>query len=235
MHIRKENHTAREGFSTGDLYRIMQNAAGAHCEEIGLGAAVTGPKNLIWVVVRQLTEMTRWPKTGEEFELLTWPGDTRHMFYPRYTLLKDAAGETLGRSCALWTLVDRTSRKMIKPPDYGVVLKGLVTGWEAPTPTAPRMLPAEQSAGFTVTPEVLDSNGHMNNTRYYDLAERVMGVAAQGRTLLRAVTEYTSEAREGERIALAWGQGGDRYTICGTAEEKKTVFRMELVYTPPAE
>ncbi len=230
MHILEQTHCYEEPVSTQKLLFLLQDAAGAHCEQIGLGGDVTGPNRLMWVVVRQLVEMERWPAPGEPFRLLTWPGDTRHMFYPRFYRLETPAGELLGQSSALWTLVDRDSRKMIRPAAYGLEIQGLVTGQEAKLPAAPARLPLEHRAQYTVTPEVLDSNGHMNNTRYYQLSEAVLGQALKGKHLARAVTEYVAEALEGETMTLDWGQDGDRYYITGSLGEEKTFFRMELSY-----
>ena len=230
MHIHKEEHFLKNTLSTRELFRLLQDAAGAHCEEIGLGAAVTGPKGLMWVVVRQLIELERWPDKGETLCLDTWPGSTRHMFYPRFYLLRDAQGHILGRSSAMWTLVDRQTRKMISPQVYGLELEGLVTGDEARMPTAPAKLPTDCAAEYVVAADVLDDNGHMNNTRYYDLAERMFGDAISGKHLCRAATEYVSEAREGDKMSLRWGRDGDRYYIAGTAEEDKVIFRMSLEY-----
>ncbi len=230
MHIRKEEHVMTEGLRVSGFYRLLQDAAGAHCGEIGLGSEVTGPRNLIWVVVRQQTELERWPRPGERFILQTWPGDTRHMFYPRFHLLTSPEGEVLGRSSALWTLVDRDSRKMISPAAYGLDIKGLSTGQEAPLPTAPARIPTPNRGSFTVSRDVLDSNGHMNNTRYYDVAEEIIGRTGDREALRGALTEYVSEALEGETISLAWGQEGGRYFILGTTEGEKNVFRMGLEY-----
>ena len=230
MHIHKEEHKLENALSTGGLFYLLQEAAGTHCEETGLGVAVTGPKNLMWVVVRQLVEMERWPEPGETLILHTWPGSTRHMFYPRFYRLEDESGALLGKSSALWTLVDRDARKAISPKAYGLELEGLVTGEELRLPSAPVKLPVESEAAYTVGADVLDGNGHMNNTRYYDLAERVFGERVRGKGLSRAMTEYVTEAREGDRMDLHWGRDGDRYFITGTTDSDKTVFRMSLEY-----
>ena len=230
MHIHIEEHRLDGRLSTGGLFRLLQEAAGAHCEEIGLGDDVIKPKNLMWVVVRQLVEMERWPEPGELILLETWPGDTRHMFYPRFYLIKSAAGEILGRSSAMWTLVDRESRKMINPMVYGLDIEGLVTGQEGRRPSALTRLPVDRTAEYTVGADVLDGNGHMNNTKYYDLAERTFGEAVADKNLCRAMTEYVTEAREGDTMHLGWGQEQNQYYITGTTGEDKTVFRMSLEY-----
>ena len=229
MLVYKEEFTLREELKTSGVLRLMQEAAGEHCEQIGLGVAVTGPKNLMWVIIRQYLEMRRWPEPGEKLRLCTWPGPTRHMFFPRFTQLKTAEGELISCGSALWTLVDRSTRKMISPAAYGLAIDGMRTGEECRLPTAPGKLPMDQSGEFIVTADVLDGNNHMNNTRYYDLAEAVFGDLISGKRLVTAMTEHVSEAREGDPIHLSWGRDGDRYYITGTGEEN-VIFRMSLEY-----
>ena len=129
-------------------------------------------------------------------------------------------------SSAIWSVVDRVSRKMVIPTERGVDFPSLVTGLEGRRPAAPVHLPVTESAEFRVGPEVLDDNGHMNNTRYYDLAEGLLGTL--GRPLDGAVTEYVAEAREGDLLRLSWGGEDGRFYVCG--ENKGPAFRMELRY-----
>ena len=76
----------------------------------------------------------------------------------------------------------------------------------------------------------MDLNGHMNNTRYFDLVEDSVGLAAEGRELMGISTEYSSEARLGETLRLSWNRAEDEVYITG--ESEKPVFRMTLRYKP---
>ena len=145
---------------------------------------------------------------------------------PRFYRLLDAAGECIASGSSVWTVVDRETRKMVNPEEHGVILEALVTGLEERRPPAPARLPAENSADYIVTDEVLDTNGHMNNTRYYDLAERCIG--REGGHPRRIVTEHQSEIRAGQSMRIRWGREGERYFIEGANDYP--VFRMELDY-----
>ncbi len=218
----------REGLQTAQLFRELQQVSVRHCDRIGYGMDVVGPKGLIWVVVRQRLDIERWPQAGETIGIRTWPGDTRHGMFPRYYRMEDEAGQPLGEGCALWTLVDAASRRMVRPEDYGVSLEGLKTGREGALPHAPEKLPVSRSMDFVVPEEFLDSNGHMNNTRYYELAERCIGEELSGAKLRRAVTTYSAEALLGDRLELQLGQEGKRYFISGRTDAD--IFKMYLEY-----
>ena len=74
----------------------------------------------------------------------------------------------------------------------------------------------------------MDINGHMNNARYFDLAEDCIPPAAWGEKLTGIQVEYQSEARFGDRLNISWGCSGSSYYISGEGETP--VFRMELRY-----
>ena len=212
------------GICIGDLFRLIQKVSGDHCRELGFGESVMESLGLMWVIIRHAVELRRWPAPGEELRLCTWPGPTRHGMCPRYYRLLDGNGELLGEGCAIWSIVDRQSRKMQMSP--ALAIEPLVTGLECRRPAAPGRLPETESADYTVTAAVLDDNGHMNNTRYYDLAEDCLGT--RSRPLRRAAAEYLSEAREGDTLHLAWGREGAR--CCLEGRRDGPAFRMELVY-----
>lgn len=224
----KEYTLENKKLSTGGLLRILQDVSTLHCNEIGLGVEVIGPKGLIWVAVRQRVEVSRWPSPGEHVTVHTWPGITRHMMFPRFYLVKAEDGETIISGSALWTMVDMNTRKMINPSAYGLELEGMVTGEESKIPSAVKKIAIEQSVKFTVPAEYMDANRHMNNTRYYDMAESCLGGDTEGLCLKEALTEFISEALEGDEMTVSWGKDGGRFYVSG--ENEGPVFRMSLEY-----
>ena len=214
--------------STEEMFRMLQEVSGEHCDRLGFSMEVMAPKGLIWVIVRHRLNVFRYPEAGEEIQLETWPGLTRHGLFPRHYEIKDSKGELIAESVALWTLVDVNSRKMIKPENYGIDLAGMVTGREKPNPKAPEKLQQDKVFEFVVPEEYLDSNGHMNNTRYYRMAEDCIKEQIAGKTLVNASTEFASEALLGDKLKISLGQDGDRYYISG--ETGESIFKMLLEY-----
>lgn len=226
--FQKEYVIGDEGLSAGALQRIFQDISSLHVDQIGMGGKDIGLQGLIWVVTRQTVQIERMPRPGEKILACTWPGFTRHMLFPRYYSVLDETGSERIRGCALWAMVDMATRKMVNPKDYGLSLEGIVTGGECRLPAAAGKLPVEHGMEFTVMEEYLDSNMHMNNTRYYDLAESCIGGETEGLRLCSAATEFVSEARCGDRIHVEWGREENRFFIKG--ESGGPVFKMSLEY-----
>lgn len=215
------------GLCPGDLFRMIQKVSGDHCRAIGYGETVMEELGLMWVITRHGVRLLRPLLPGEELRLRTWPGPTRHGMCPRWYRIESPEGELVGTGCAIWSVVDRESRKMVIPAERGVEIEPLVNGLEGERLRAPLRLPARESADYTVPPQVLDENGHMNNTRYYDLAESCMGT--RGRPLRRALAEYSAEAREGDCLRLRWSEEDGLYCFAGE-NGGVPAFRMNLEY-----
>ena len=215
---------------TSELFRLLQEASIRHTEQLGMGREKTLDKGLLWILLQQRAEIARMPGYDEQIVLKSWPGKTMHLLFPRYYSAETADGEPLLKASAIWGLVDASSRKMIFPEKYGIAIDGVVTGEEIALPSAPPRIDCTQERRFTVPYSYVDINGHMNNTRYFDLAEDTIPAAAAGRALRTVLIEYANEARCGEELAVRWGQAGDDWYLTG--EAGKTVFRMRLGYAP---
>ena len=213
---------------TSRLFELLQEASIRHTEELGMGRDKTLDRGILWVLGLQRAEIVRMPEYDEEIVLKSWPGKTMHVLFPRYYSLETRAGEPLLRASALWTLVDEKTRKMVFPEKAGIVIDGVTTGEEIALPSPPPSMECGESRVFTVPYSYVDINGHMNNCRFFDLAEDVTGAAAAGRTLREIRSEYSSEALLGQELTVRWGNRGGRYFVSG--ETGQRVFRMELVY-----
>jgi acyl-ACP thioesterase len=207
----------------------MQEASIRHTEELGMGREMTLDRGLLWMVTLQRAEIARMPEYDELITLESWPGDTMHLLFPRYYRVLDEKGETLVAASALWALVDQNTRRMVFPDRYGVVIEGEKTGNEIALPSPPLRAKEGAVSAFTVPYSYVDLNGHMNNTRYFDLTEDLLGAAAAGRELRRIRAEYLQEVRLGDTLTVSWDSRDDNsFRIEGRTQ--KPCYRMELKY-----
>ena len=151
-----------------------------------------------------------------------------HAFFPRYYRITDADGNELVNAAALWALMDRESRTMAAPEKAGVTVHGAAPPWTALWPRAPKLPATEETQQFRVPYSYLDLNGHMNNTRYFDLAEDRMPPALRAAAVRDIRMEYTGEARPDETLTLRCSVEGGEFLLAGEAE--KRLFRLGLRY-----
>ena len=208
------------------LLYFAQEVAGKHCIQLGADYETLQQKNLFWAVTRHRVQITRLPVRGETITVETWPMPTTRVAYPRSMVAYDADGNELFRSISLWVLINGESRAMVLPGKSGVDVTGTLKGTELASPRSLSPAAAGHTERRTVTYSCLDRNGHMNNTRYYDLSESCIGRTEDHPR--RIVTEHQSEIRLGESMQVSWGREGERYFIEGV--NNGPVFRMELDY-----
>ena len=228
LRLRNKDVELHRRLRTSTLFEILQEASIRHTEELGMGREMTLDRGLLWMVTLQRAEFVRMPEYDELVTFESWPGDTMHLLFPRYYRVLDEKGETLASASALWALVDQQTRRMVFPDRYGIVIEGEKTGNEIALPSPPPRAKEGLVSSFTVPYSYVDLNGHMNNTRYFDLAEDRIPAAAEGRSLRSISVEYANEAKLGDELCVSVEQAGEVYRVSGDTEKK--IFRMEFVY-----
>ena len=213
---------------TSTLFEFLQTASIRHTEELGMGRDKTLDKGLLWVVARQYVLVDRMPRYDERITLRSWPGSTMRVLFPRYYEILSEAGETLVRGSAVWSLMDAETREFAFPDEHGVAIGGVETGREVPYLTKLESIETPNRFDFEVPYSYVDLNGHMNNTRYFDLAEDHLDAPQSGKTLREVHTEYSAEVRRGQTLRVAWGKENERYYVNGSTEHP--CFRMSLTY-----
>ena len=212
------------------LFALLQEASIAHTTELGMGREKTLDKGLLWIITLQQAAVARLPVYDETVRLLSWPGDTMHVLFPRFYRIEDAKGNPLVEASALWTLMDKNPRSVVFPEEHGIRIRGERTGREPALPAAPKNPAANGSeAVFAVPFSYVDLNGHMNNTRYFDLAEDCMPAALRSKAVRTIRTEYSREAKLGEKLSLRGSLDGNTFLLLGETDGQK-VFRMNVGY-----
>lgn len=211
------------------LMTMLQEASIAHTTALGMGREKTLDKGLLWIVTLQQAKIVRMPEYDERIRLVSWPGKMMHLLFPRYYRIEDEKGGVLVEASALWALMDQKTRRIVFPELFGVRIRGVHTGREIPLPVAPKMPANAAESTFTVPYSFVDLNGHMNNTRYFDLAEDRMPKALRERSLSGVQTEYAREAKEGETILLKSELTPDAYLLSGEQDGAK-LFRLSLTF-----
>ncbi len=211
------------------LFRILQDVSGhaAACWH------ASGPelmeKGLMWVVTRYELSLDRALIPGEALDITTWASPVRHMLSQRNYLLADAGGLSLGRAAGSWALVDRETRAMVDWTGRLDAFETEVTGLEPPRPAAPEKLEPQFSRVFTVPASWLDMNGHMNNTRYFDLAQTCIAPEADGLVLKTVRAAFLSEALAGDALTVSWARRDNLWSFSGVKNDAHC-FRLSLEF-----
>lgn len=212
---------------TSSMFELFQEMSVVHASGLGFGTDDVLSRGAVWVITMQRVEINRMPEEGELIYLESWTGKTSHLLYPRFYRIFDEKGNLLVNSSSLWTLMDIESRKMLSSEQFGHEIIDMCCGEELALPGAPKKAAAENISSFTVPYSYLDQNGHMNNTRYFDLAEDIIPAPLQGKKLKAISSRYAAEARHGDVIELQWQEKDGIYRIGGGGEKKYFTLNFE--------
>ena len=252
--IRSEQVDMTRKLRMSELFRLMEEASIAHTEELGCTRDRTLDRGLLWIITRQQAEIEEMPAYDEEITVRSWQGDMMHVFFPRFYEI-ERAGRVIIRGKALWMLIDEAGRQMIMPEDYDIFIPGRPgsedmmlapvvipsalkrEGSEAAAADgAGASAPGGDKSGLVIRQDLetrfsqVDINGHMNNTRYFDIIDDALytmsSAADAGSRVPRLVrANYLSELRAGDRFTLSGYIGrGESDPAAGTGEESYSLY-----------
>ena len=169
------------------ILETMQDTAGAHSKLLGCGRDELVRRNIVWVLSRCELHMDRYPASGEQITVHTFPTPNRICFFPRYYIFTDSRGEMVGKAGSLWLLLDLGTRRMLPPGDVAKLIpdnKDLSIPMNLPA-TVGNLQGEEFVSEYRPVYTDLDVNGHVNNTRYVDWLCNTLGI--------ELMTEYEPE------------------------------------------
>lgn len=217
----------------GTLFSWLQEISIAHTEALGAGRAKTLDKGFLWIVAGVKLHINRLPEYDDEITLSSWAGQTMHVLFPRYYVMRDKNGEILLKASAVWLLIDKTTRKMIFPAANGINVKHTVTGEEIPLPSNLCLsigdnlsnLKCERFSfkpvkrdgnslfkndavfkkNFTPLFNQIDLNGHLNNSEYVNIFLNTLGESFLTCFSLKNFDiEFKKEILPNKRVTMLW-------------------------------
>lgn len=208
------------------LLNILQDIAGLHAAELGLGHDKMIRDQKFWVLTRQCVHMNKWPQWRETVSIKTWPRALEGMMAIRDFEIY-LGGELLGQCSSTWMVLDAHSRRPTKPNLEGTnyPLDGSLALEIMPRKVASLNSP-EVIDQLKVRSSDLDMNKHVNNTKY---AEWILNALNYKLQEAHVVGEYQinflAETHLGDEIAIE----NDQQSFQGRRKsDDKIVFRAEL-------
>ena len=227
--IKNTDVNINRNLRSSSIFTIAQEVAMIHSTKIGMDTDQTFDKGILWVVARQAAQIYKIPQYEHTVTVETWLGNPMHMFFPRYTRFKDAAGNTLIEINAIWTLIDAKNRTTINIEDTEMTLVPEVQYGEFPRPKPIRKIPIEKSIEHTVLYSYTDMNGHFTNARYLDITENMIPEIASTQIPKSIKVEYASEVPFGEKFTLSYGHTDNLHYFSGDTEDRHK-FAVQIEY-----
>ena len=189
----------------------LQEAAGRHAEQLGVGVDVLQERGLTWVLARQAVEVDRPVAMGDRAEVATWPSGTDRLSAFRDFEVR-VEGELRIRAVTQWIVIDLATRKPVRPRSVLPVAFVEETPHVLPVRSSrpPPPDPAEIDRPFSTRYLDIDRNLHVTNASYVEWACEAVPEETWRRARLRSFeVHFIAECLHGSRIRSLSAPAGD--------------------------
>jgi len=158
------------------LINYFQDCSTFQSEDIGLGMEHLQKRNKAWILSYWQIEITRYPKLGERVKTGTFATGFKGLYGRRNFMMLDEGQQVVARADSVWAFLDMEKGRPTRPDEediqpYGIEpaldmkdegrkIKRLEKGYEFPA--------------FTVKRCHIDTNKHVNNGQYVQMAMELL-------------------------------------------------------------
>lgn len=218
----------------GSMLRMAQQISTDHCTSIGLTDEFYVQQGAVFLMAKQELLWKRVPKSGETIVIRTMPENAKRVIYKRVTEIQDSQGRQIGLIDSRWVLVNTETKRIVRRAPEGFANLPF-------DDSVPFELPVQIKKPLQLTPAGhgvasytrCDSNGHMNNTRYADVAADAIPLQElDGKFIAGIAISYHHEVPKGERFALEYGKVNDELWYVAGTRNDKCCFESNLLLKP---
>lgn len=217
-----------EKLSLNGILNYFQDCSTFQSAELQVGLTELEERHLVWVLSAWQIVVERYPDLCESIRISTWPYSFQGFSGCRNFTLASPDGTLLAWANSLWTLLDTRSGRLTRVPPE---IAGAYTLEEKlDMDYAPRKLPLPAGSRplepFPVQKHHLDTNHHVNNGQYIQMAREYLPTDFPIRQM-RA--EYKKSALPGDTIYPMLAEEEGRYTVGLCDDQGKPYTVVEFI------
>ena len=158
------------------LINYFQDCSTFHSESVGLGMDKLKEKKKAWVLSYWQVVVERFPKLGEHIEIGTFPTEFKGLYGNRNFFMKDGDGKRIACANSIWVFMDLEKGRPARPDKEDIEPYGteapLAMEYEDRKIKMPEN--CESLPSFPVRKYHIDTNEHVNNCQYVQMALEVL-------------------------------------------------------------
>ena len=213
------------------MLKYMQDAATIDAANYGADYISMREKDMIFVVSKAIVSFSRTPMVDEELEIRTWNSGTQGVSFVRNYVIT-VNGETVGTGTTRWVLVSYSSRRILRPD---ALFTDVTTNAEEQVGIEPTRR-IKLSEDITPTKDTyiarltdMDTNSHVNNTRYGDLLVDFCGIDFIDKKVSEFEIHFVSELTAGESVEISAAADGSGSCLTAVKADGQQVFSARVV------
>ena len=198
-HVRYSECGEDGRLSLGAVVDYFQDTATFQGEHLGIGVSYLKKQHIAWILTSWQIITDHFPKLAEPVTVRTWAYDFRSFYGLRNLLLLDGSGQPAAWANSVWVLMDMERMRPVKVPQ--------------------KLLTGEEMDPFPVTRTHLDTNHHVNNGQYIEMARMYL---PEKFNLYETRVEYKAQAHLGDLICPKVSREDGVVTVCLRDKEGKS-------------
>lgn len=170
--VRYSECDSHEKLTLASLVNYFQDCSTFQSHELGVGLSYMRELEKVWVLSSWQIVVDRYPNMCEEVEIGTFPYEFKKFFGYRNFFMRTKEGEYLAKANSLWTLLDVNTFKPSMPTEKMMSKFRLENKLDMEYSDRKIKLSGEgiDQETILVRKHHLDTNQHVNNGQYIDMA-----------------------------------------------------------------
>ena len=213
------------------LLDYLQDCCTFQGEDLGVGVEYLEREHVAWILSSWEIEIIRCPQLGEKISVGTWPYEFKGLYGKRNFLILDEKGDALARANSLWVFMDTERMRPAKVSEDFVRIYGERMEEELAGDWGDRKLGipegGEKKEPVQVAHYHIDTNHHMNNGKYVQVAEEYLPETFR---VGRLRVEYKKAAVLGDVLYPRVTVETDKVVVVLAHETDKTYAVVEFLH-----
>ena len=204
------DHTKR--ITLPGIINYFQDCSTFQSESLGLGVDYFAKHKRAWILSAWQVIVNRYPELGEHIRISTWASEFKGLYGYRNFCMQDDEGEMAAVANSTWVYMDMEKGRPAKPKEQEIEPYGLGKPLDIEYASRKIDLPekTEELAAFPVRKYHIDTNEHVNNCQYVQMAVEVLPEELEIHQLR---VEYKKSAIYGNVIYPKWAKEDDRTVV----------------------
>jgi acyl-ACP thioesterase len=199
------------------MINYLQDCSTFQCEYLGVGMGHLRGEHLSWFISNWAIEILEMPRFGERIVISTWSYDIAKLYGWRNFTISSPDGREFVRADSLWFMFDSETGHPVKvPPEEGAPFLTQAEPRLA-SPQLQRKLrvegPGRACAPIMVNEQHLDTNHHVNNAQYVEMAVAAVASLDEAFRVGRLDVQYKNAAVLGDTIVPRLHEIPDGYGV----------------------
>lgn len=181
------------------IINYFQDCSTFQSEDIGVGFEVLKERKNAWILAYWQVIVDRYPEFGEQITVGTFATGFKGLFGERNFVMKDGNDRQIACANSLWVFMDMAKGRPTRPGAEDIEPYGMEAPLDMPYEGRKIVIPEmmEDRESFPVRKYHIDTNEHVNNCQYVQMA---MEMLPKDRQVFKLRVDYKKSAVRGDII-----------------------------------